>query len=73
MDLMKILKDMYFGFRLQDQFSVGSSLVHRGDFNVVRFPHEKRGGKRVTRSIEKFSEFINGKELLDMPLVWEKV
>ena len=29
-----------------------------GDFNVVRFPSERRGGSRLTLAMEKFSEFI---------------
>lgn len=39
-----------------------------GDFNVVRFPHVKRDGRSITRSMESFSECINENELLGMPL-----
>lgn len=38
------------------------------DFNVVRFPHEERGGRIITRGMERFSEFINENELMDLPL-----
>lgn len=30
-----------------------------GDFNMIRFSHEKRGGARLCRSMELFSNFIN--------------
>lgn len=43
-----------------------------GDFNVIRYPHEKKGGRRITPSMEKFSDFINGNELIDLPLVGRK-
>lgn len=29
-----------------------------GDFNVVRFPLEKLGGGRITRSMKDFDSFI---------------
>lgn len=34
-----------------------------GDFNLVYYPPEKKGGRRMTRSMETFSEFINDNEL----------
>ena len=39
-----------------------------GDFNVVRFPSEWRGGSRLTPAMEKFSEFIEDLNLIDLPL-----
>ena len=39
-----------------------------GDFNVVRFPSEWRGGSRLTSAMEKFSEFIEDLNLIDLPL-----
>ena len=39
-----------------------------GDFNVVRFPSERRGGSRLTLAMEKFSEFIEDLNLIDFPL-----
>ena len=39
-----------------------------GDFNVVRFPSEQRGGSRLTPAMEKFSEFIEDLNLIDLPL-----
>jgi hypothetical protein len=39
-----------------------------GDFNVVRFPSERRGCVRVTPAMEEFSDFIDGYNLIDLPL-----
>ena len=39
-----------------------------GDFNVVRFPRERRGCVRVTLAMEEFSDFIEGFNLIDLPL-----
>ena len=39
-----------------------------GDFNVVRFPSEWWGGSRLTPAMEKFSEFIEDLNLIDLPL-----
>ncbi|XP_050278001.1 uncharacterized protein LOC126719499 [Quercus robur] len=42
-----------------------------GDFNIVRFPSERRGGSRLTPAMEKFSEFIEDLNLIDLPLEGE--
>ena len=39
-----------------------------GDFNVVHFPSERRGETRLTLAMEKFSEFIEDLNLIDLPL-----
>jgi exonuclease III len=39
-----------------------------GDFNVVRFSSERRGCVRVTPAMEEFSDFIDGFNLIDLPL-----
>jgi hypothetical protein len=39
-----------------------------GDFNVVRFPSERRGCVRVTPAMVEFSDFIEGSNLIDLPL-----
>ena len=39
-----------------------------GDFNIVRFPSEHRGETRLTLAMEKFSEFIEDLNLVDLPL-----
>jgi hypothetical protein len=39
-----------------------------GDFNVVRFPSERRDCVRVTPAMEEFSDFIEGLNLIDLPL-----
>ena len=39
-----------------------------GDFNVVRFLSERRGGSRLTSAMEKFYEFIEDLNLIDLPL-----
>uniref|UniRef100_A0A2N9GE45 Reverse transcriptase domain-containing protein n=1 Tax=Fagus sylvatica TaxID=28930 RepID=A0A2N9GE45_FAGSY len=39
-----------------------------GDFNVVRFPSERRGCTRVSSAMEEFSDFIDGQTLVDLPL-----
>jgi len=38
------------------------------DFNVVRFPSERRGETRLTLAMEKLSEFIEDLNLIDFPL-----
>ena len=38
------------------------------DFNVVRFPSGWRGGSRLTLAMEKFSEFVEDLNLIDLPL-----
>ncbi|EOY03669.1 Uncharacterized protein TCM_018759 [Theobroma cacao] len=44
----------------------------RGDFNTVRFEHEKTGRADVGRSVAAFNEFINNTTLLDLPLTGDK-
>ena len=39
-----------------------------GDFNIVRFASEQRGGSWLTPAMEKFSEFIDNLNLIDLPL-----
>jgi len=39
-----------------------------GDFNIVRFASEQRGGSCLTSAMEKFSEFIENLNLIDLPL-----
>ena len=39
-----------------------------GDFNIVRFPNERRGETRLTLAMEKFLEFIEDFNLVDLPL-----
>lgn len=39
-----------------------------GDFNMIGFAHERRGGRVVHRSMERFSRFIKDNELIDLPL-----
>ena len=39
-----------------------------GDFNMVRFPCERRRGGRVSLSVRHFSEVIEDLELRDIPL-----
>ena len=39
-----------------------------GDFNIVRFPSERRGETCLTLAKEKFSEFIEDLNLVDFPL-----
>ena len=39
-----------------------------GDFNIVRFPSERRSGSRLTLVMEKISEFIENLNLIDLPL-----
>ncbi|KAG5617008.1 hypothetical protein H5410_016832, partial [Solanum commersonii] len=43
--------------------------VVAGDFNVVRFPYEKKNCNRFNKEMEEFSEFIKDMELQDLPLV----
>lgn len=44
--------------------------VFGGDFKMVRYPFEKKGGNSSSQSqyMELFSDFINIKELIDLPL-----
>ena len=39
-----------------------------GDFNVVRFPSERRGCVRINPAMVDFSDFIEGFHLVDLPL-----
>ena len=39
-----------------------------GDFNIVRFLSERRGGSHLTLAMEKFSEIIEDLNLIDLPL-----
>jgi endonuclease/exonuclease/phosphatase family metal-dependent hydrolase len=39
-----------------------------GDFNVVRFPSERRGCTRLTSHMMDFSDFIEESHLVDLPL-----
>ena len=39
-----------------------------GNFNVVRFPSERRDGSQLTPVMEKFSEFVDDLNLIDLPL-----
>uniref|UniRef100_A0A2N9I908 Reverse transcriptase domain-containing protein n=1 Tax=Fagus sylvatica TaxID=28930 RepID=A0A2N9I908_FAGSY len=40
-----------------------------GDFNVVRFPSERRAGGGISSTMWDFSDFISDQGLLDLPLV----
>jgi hypothetical protein len=40
-----------------------------GDFNVVRFPNERRAGGGISSAMWEFSDFILDQGLLDLPLV----
>ena len=42
--------------------------VFSGDFNIVIFPHEKKGRSFASRSMELFSNFISDNEFIDLPL-----
>lgn len=39
-----------------------------GDFNLIRFPREKKRGRYITSSMTSFSNFINDHELVNLPL-----
>jgi len=43
--------------------------VIAGDFNVVRFPSEKKNCNKITKAMEDFSDFIEDMELVDPPLI----
>ena len=38
------------------------------DFNMIKFPNERRRGGRVSSSMRKFSEMIDDLDLRDLPL-----
>ena len=40
-----------------------------GDFNVVRYPNEKLGGRSFSPGMLAFSDFIENSHLVDLPLV----
>nr|XP_016436162.1 PREDICTED: uncharacterized protein LOC107762331 [Nicotiana tabacum] len=42
--------------------------VVAGDFNIIKFPYEKRNCTRVTRAMTEFSDFIEDMELVDLQL-----
>ena len=39
-----------------------------GDFNMIRFPNERRRGGRLSPSMRRFSEVIDDLDLRDLPL-----
>jgi hypothetical protein len=39
-----------------------------GDFNVIRFPSEGFGGRRISAAMREFSDFIFERCLMDLPL-----
>ena len=45
------------------------SWVIGGDFNIIRFIHEKNTSSRVTRSMRNFEAFVNDYSLRDCPLL----
>ena len=40
----------------------------RGDFNVIRFPSERFGGRRISSAMREFLDFIFERGLMDLPL-----
>lgn len=43
-------------------------LVLGGDFSVIRFPNEKRGGCAITFAMWNFSDWISFNNLVDLSL-----
>ena len=39
-----------------------------GDFNVIRFPNEKKGGCAISPAMRDFSNWIRFHDLVDLPL-----
>ena len=39
-----------------------------GDFNVIRFPNERFGGRRINSAMREFLDFIFERGLMDLPL-----
>ena len=39
-----------------------------GDFNVIRFPNEKKGGCTISPAMRDFSDWIRYHDLFDLPL-----
>lgn len=39
-----------------------------GDFNVIRFPYEKKGGCVMTTAMRDLSDWIRQQDLVDLPL-----
>ena len=39
-----------------------------GDFNAIRFPSERPGGRRISSTMREFSDFIFERGLMDLPL-----
>lgn len=44
-----------------------------GNFNVVRFPHGKRGESVTSNILDCFSDFIKANEFIDLPFSGEKL
>lgn len=55
------------GIRSRQKFIRGTTAVC-GDFNVTRFPSEKKNCSRRTPTMIDFSDFIEDMELLDLQL-----
>lgn len=59
-----------FWLELEDVKVWSSGLWCIGDeFNVVRYPLEKKGRERYTRGMEDFSDFIERNSLIDYSLI----
>lgn len=43
-----------------------------GDFNVIKFSNEKKGGRSISPVMREFSDWIRGLELNKFPLVGAK-
>ncbi|GFZ09197.1 hypothetical protein Acr_20g0010050 [Actinidia rufa] len=39
-----------------------------GDFNVIRFPHERAGSRSCSKAMREFSDYITEEELIDLTL-----
>lgn len=42
--------------------------MHRGDWNIIRFPSERVGGNRITSDMQSLLDWINSQSLVDLPL-----
>lgn len=68
MGQMKSPLKIAFGQLCQVQRLGGLYLGVQGDFNIIRFPSEKKRGGYISWSKEKFSKFINQNKLIHLRL-----
>lgn len=62
-------RDMFWTELEGTKFWAAANWCVGGDFNAIRFPSEKKGGRGYTSTMEAFFSCIENCELIDLPLI----